>query len=160
MEWRNGVIEQRMLPVAELMANPANWRRHPPVQRAALDLMLARVGFAGAVLWNRRLGQLIDGHLRVEAAKAAGEAQLPAVIVDMDADEERLLLAAYDPLGAMAGILETGIAGQHVIEHALGGKWKGRHASSIIRSLTGSSAVVPMSTIRPRRLTVARSSSA
>ena len=101
------VIEQRMLPVAELMANPANWRRHPPGQRAALDLMLARVGFAGAVLWNRRSGQLIDGHLRVEAAKAAGEAQLPAVIVDMDADEERLLLAAYDPLGAMAGILET-----------------------------------------------------
>ena len=69
--------------------------------------MLARVGFAGAVLWNRRSGQLIDGHLRVEAAKAAGEAQLPAVIVEMDADEERLLLAAYGPLGAMAGILET-----------------------------------------------------
>ena len=26
MEWRNRVIEQRLLPVAELMANPANWR--------------------------------------------------------------------------------------------------------------------------------------
>jgi hypothetical protein len=45
---------------------------------------------------------LVDGHLRLELAREHGESELPAVIVDLAEEEERLVLATLDPIGAMA----------------------------------------------------------
>jgi hypothetical protein len=56
---------------------------------------------AGATV-NRTTGRLLDGHLRVELAIAAGEASVPVTYVELTEEEERLVLASFDPLGAMA----------------------------------------------------------
>jgi hypothetical protein len=54
------------------------------------------------VIRNRRTGHLLDGHARVEEARARGEASVPVVEVDLSEEEEQLVLATLDPLGAMA----------------------------------------------------------
>jgi ParB-like chromosome segregation protein Spo0J len=46
---------------------------------------------------------LVDGHLRAKAALARGDdVSVPVVFVDLSPREERLALAAFDPIGAMA----------------------------------------------------------
>jgi hypothetical protein len=55
-----------------------------------------------AALVNRRTGHLVDGHLRVELALSRGESSVAVSCVGLDADEEALVLASLDPLGAMA----------------------------------------------------------
>jgi len=54
------------------------------------------------VIINARSGRLVDGHLRVELAASHGETSVPAVWVDLSDDEERLILATLDPIGALA----------------------------------------------------------
>lgn len=100
---RDRVRELRRVPASELKANPANWRTHPPAQARALADMLERIGFAGAALARETADgtlELIDGHLRAEVA---GDEEVPVLIVDVDEDEAKLLLATLDPLSAMAG---------------------------------------------------------
>jgi len=88
---------------AVLAANPRNWRTHPPEQRAALIAELDRVGWVQSVIVNRTTGFLVDGHLRVEVAAAAGEATIPVVYVELTPEEEARVLIGLDPLGSMAG---------------------------------------------------------
>ena len=45
----------------------------------------------------------MDGHARIALAISRQEPAVPVVYVDLDEDEERLILAALDPLAAMAG---------------------------------------------------------
>ena len=45
---------------------------------------------------------IAGGHLRVALALERGEAPVPIVEVDLCEDEERVILATFDPLGAMA----------------------------------------------------------
>jgi DNA modification methylase len=87
---------------ADLVANPRNWRGHPPAQRDALAGLLDQVGWVQDVVVNRRTGHLVDGHLRVELAQARGEATVPVVYVDLSEEEEALVLVSLDPLAAMA----------------------------------------------------------
>ncbi|MFA7295836.1 MAG: DNA methyltransferase [Dehalococcoidia bacterium] len=89
---------------AALLANPKNWRTHSPEQRAALEDVLAQVGWVQDVIVNQRTGLLVDGHLRVEVARDRGEARIPVVYVDLSPDEEALILATFDPLTGMAGM--------------------------------------------------------
>lgn len=51
---------------------------------------------------NRRTGHLLDGHLRLRLALGRGEPTVPVLEVDLEPDEERLVLATLDPIGAMA----------------------------------------------------------
>lgn len=88
---------------AELVANPRNWRTHPPEQRAALVAELDRVGWVQSVIVNRTTGHLVDGHLRVEVAAERGVAAIPVVYVELSPEEEARVLVALDPLGSMAG---------------------------------------------------------
>ncbi len=100
--WRNRIVGHADMPPAELVANPANWRLHPTEQARALGGALGEVGWVAQCLVNRRTGHLVDGHLRVELALARGEPAVPVTYVDLTDDEERLVLASLDPLGAMA----------------------------------------------------------
>jgi hypothetical protein len=68
------------LSPAELAENPANWRRHPEGQRAALEGILDEVGWAGACLYNERTRRLVDGHLRRKVGKARGDDKIPVLI--------------------------------------------------------------------------------
>lgn len=94
----------RRVKASDLRANPANFRRHPDEQRAALGGILSEVGFAGAVL-ARELPdgslEILDGHCRVEEA---GDQKVPVLVLDLDEEESNLLLASYDAIGAMATI--------------------------------------------------------
>jgi ParB-like chromosome segregation protein Spo0J len=102
MKVRDRVKDFRRVKASELRPSPLNWRTHPPAQRDALQGLLAEVGFAGACL-ARELPdgslELIDGHLRAETTP---DMELPVVVLDVTEAEARKLLAAYDPIGAMA----------------------------------------------------------
>lgn len=103
--WQNRVIGFTQKPANQFTANALNFRRHPNNQRDAFRGLVSEIGFAGAVLENVTTGNLIDGHLRIEEALSVDENQLiPCVQVELSEAEEKLLLATYDPLGAMATV--------------------------------------------------------
>lgn len=86
----------------QLMANPLNWRTHPKAQVDALEGLLRQVGWVQRVIVNRRTGHVVDGHARVMLAMRRGEQSMPVLYVDLSEDEERLVLAALDPIGGLA----------------------------------------------------------
>ncbi len=100
--WRNRITGSAEVDPAQLLANPANWRIHPAAQRNALRGSLGTVGWVAHVMVNQRSGHVVDGHARVEEALSRGESSVPVVYVDLSADEEALVLATLDPIGAMA----------------------------------------------------------
>jgi DNA modification methylase len=91
------------MPIADLRANPRNWRTHPDAQRKALAGVLREVGIVQSVIVNERTGLLVDGHARVEEAAKAGQLTLPVTVVDLSDAEEALILSTLDPVAAMAG---------------------------------------------------------
>lgn len=62
------------------------------------------------VLINATTGHIVDGHLRVELALARHEATVPVTYVDLSEQEERLVLASFDPLAAVAGAEKDALA--------------------------------------------------
>ncbi len=102
MNIRDRVRELRRVPASELRPSPHNWRTHPREQLDALRGVLAEVGYAGAAI-ARELPdgslELIDGHARAEVS---GDATVPVLILDVNEDEAKKILATFDPLGAMA----------------------------------------------------------
>lgn len=71
--------------------------------------MLERIGFADALLARETADglELIDGHLRADLAPTT---EVPVLVVDVDEDEARLLLATLDPLAGMAATDEEQLA--------------------------------------------------
>lgn len=111
MNLRDRVVGLRRVPASELTANPLNFRTHPGKQRAALKGVLDEIGIAGALLAYddpERGLTLIDGHLRKDEHP---EMEWPVLVTDLTRDEANLLLAAHDPLSAMAG-LDAAVLGQ------------------------------------------------
>jgi hypothetical protein len=102
--WRSRIVGHADVAPSEIIANPANWRRHPASQRRALRAVLADVGWVSRVIVNRTTGHLVDGHARVEEALARGEPTVPVDYVELTPDEERRVLALLDPI---AGLAET-----------------------------------------------------
>lgn len=103
MPVRNRIKELRWVRAGDVRPNPRNWRTHPAFQRAALTAVLAEVGFADALI-ARELPdgalELVDGHLRAELLP---DDALPVLVLDVDEVEADKLLAALDPLAALAG---------------------------------------------------------
>lgn len=99
---RDRIRDFRRLDPNTIRPNPRNWRLHPDRQRSALRGLLAEIGIVGAVL-VRALEDgtfiLIDGHLRAE--EVTGQ-PVPALILDITAEEEAEILATYDPVGDLA----------------------------------------------------------
>jgi DNA modification methylase len=102
VRWRNRIVGSGEESPEQLLANPRNWRTHPAAQRAALAGALTEVGWVAQVLVNRTTGHVVDGHARVEEAIRRGEPTVPVLYVELTADEEALVLATLDPIGAMA----------------------------------------------------------
>jgi hypothetical protein len=86
---------------ASLAENPAQWRVHPARQRAALEGVLAEVGWAGCALYNEATGRLIDGHLRRDIADE-GARPVPVLVGSWTEERERLILATLDPIAVLA----------------------------------------------------------
>ena len=100
--WRSRIVGSGEEAPDQLVANPRNYRTHPAAQRDALRGSLSEVGWVQSVMVNRRTGHVVDGHARIEEAISRGEASVPVLYVDLDEEEERLVLATLDPIGAMA----------------------------------------------------------
>jgi hypothetical protein len=101
--WQNRIVGQAVRPASAFLANPHNWRIHPAHQQAALEEVLDTVGWVQQVIENRRTGHLIDGHQRVlSALKRGDDTPVPVIFVDLSETEEQMILAALDPIGAMA----------------------------------------------------------
>ena len=101
-DWKNRIRGHGAEPPESLLANPRNWRRHPAFQEDALRAAMDRVGWVQDVIVNQQTGHVVDGHLRIAAAISTGQPAVPVVYVDLSPDEERLVLATFDPLGALA----------------------------------------------------------
>jgi hypothetical protein len=101
--WENRIVGEGEEAPEQLLANPANWRIHTHEQEQALATVLNKVGWVQRVIVNRTTGHVVDGHLRVAMAISKGEASVPVLYVELSADEETLVLATLDPIGAMAG---------------------------------------------------------
>ena len=101
-KWPNRIIGHGEEAPDQLLANPSNWRIHPKAQQDALGGVLEQVGIVDTVLVNQRTNFVVDGHLRVAMAISAGQPTIPVTYVDLSEEEEALVLATLDPLGAMA----------------------------------------------------------
>ena len=101
-EVQNRVQELVYIKASDLRENPANWRRHPEQQKAAMSSAMGRVGIV-APLMGRKMPdgkiELLDGHMRAEIS---GDAIVPVVLTDLDDDEAKEVLATLDPLTLMA----------------------------------------------------------
>ena len=109
MQIRDRIKELRRVPASELIPNPKNWRTHPVAQQDALRGVLAEVGYADALIARETPEglMLVDGHLRAETTP---DAAVPVLVLDIDEAEADLMLATLDPLAAMAGRDELGLA--------------------------------------------------
>jgi hypothetical protein len=111
---RDRVIGLVRVKAKDLVPNPANWRRHPERQRAALRGLLRQIGYADALL-ARRDGDrlvLVDGHLRQGLDP---EQVVPVLVLDLDEREAEILLATLDPLAVdrHAGVRRSRGRGEH-----------------------------------------------
>ena len=100
--WRNRIVSEGEEDPWRLLPNPLNWRVHPPLQAEGLADVLDSVGWVDRIIVNQRTGRLVDGHLRVALARAKGMPTVPVCYVDLSEDEEKLVLATFDPLTGMA----------------------------------------------------------
>jgi hypothetical protein len=100
--WRNRILGSGEEAPDQLAANPKNWRTHPAAQRKALRGALDTVGWVQQVIVNRRTGNVVDGHARIEEALSRNEPAVPVLYVDLSPEEEALVLATLDPIAAMA----------------------------------------------------------
>jgi len=98
---RDRVVGLERIRAGDLEDHPANYRRHPRRQRAALRAMLEEIGWAGAVIARREGDRtiLIDGHLRKSLHP---DQPVPVLILDVSAEEAEQLLVTMDPIGALA----------------------------------------------------------
>ena len=102
VNWENRILGLENVDPESLLANPANWRRHPGSQRNALRDSLATLGWIGVITVNKRTGYVVDGHARIEEALSKHEKTVPVLYVDLSPELERVALAVYDPIGEMA----------------------------------------------------------
>lgn len=94
-------LELVLVDPTSLDDNPDNWRKHPQRQREAYNALHSAVGYAGAGLYNKRTRRLLDGHMRKDEAIKAGK-PFPILVGDWSEEQEKLILAQLDPLGALA----------------------------------------------------------
>jgi len=100
--WKSRIVSEGVEAPDQLLANPGNYRIHPQTQQKALQASLANIGWVQRILVNKNTGHVVDGHARIELAISNGETEVPVTYLDLTEQEEKLILATYDPISAMA----------------------------------------------------------
>lgn len=101
--WQNRIVESGSRPASAYFAHDLNARRHPPAQRRTLRGALDTIGWVAPVIVSLRTDKTLDGHARIEEALAKSDDEpVPYVKVDVTEEEERLILATFDPITGMA----------------------------------------------------------
>jgi hypothetical protein len=67
-----------------------------------MEGVLNDIGWIAPVIVNERTGHVVDGHMRVSIAISKGEPRVPVAYVDLDEAAERLALATFNPISALA----------------------------------------------------------
>ena len=115
---RNRIVEVRDIPGSLILPNPSNWRTHPDSQKSALSAVFRDVGVVDVlkvVPHPTETGafMLVDGHARHELLGPEG--MIRCAVLDLTPDEQRLILATFDPLTQMSGtdrgLLDSLLAG-------------------------------------------------
>jgi len=102
-KWQNRIVEYGELPANQFLAHELNARRHPGKQREALIGSLNAVGWIAPVIVSASTDKILDGHARVEEALSKDENSLvPFVKVQVTENEERTILATFDPITGLA----------------------------------------------------------
>ncbi len=101
MTWENRIIGSGIENPTELNKNPKNWRVHTRLQTKSMEAILDKIGWVQEIIVNKRTGNLVDGHLRVELACKRNQTEIPVKYVDLSEEEEDLVLLTYDPIGAL-----------------------------------------------------------
>ena len=101
--WKNRIVGSDVVDPNKLIENPLNWRVHNEFQKRSLGGALDEVGWVQPIVVNQNTMVIIDGHLRVSLAIERGETQIPIILVDLDEQEQKKVLATLDPLAALAG---------------------------------------------------------
>lgn len=93
----------QMIPLASIKPNPRNARTHSKKQIAQIATSMKEFGFTVPVLVNEEL-VLLAGHGRLEAAKALGLTEVPAVMSKgLSEARQRALMLADNKIAANAG---------------------------------------------------------
>lgn len=100
--WPDRIVGEDRVDPRTLVPNPRNWRTHPEGQARVLSGVMSEIGIVQRVIVNRRTGRLVDGHLRVKLAIQSGVRRLPVAYVDLSEEEERVVLATFDPIAGLA----------------------------------------------------------
>jgi hypothetical protein len=108
---RSRIVGQGEENPADLIAHPANWRMHDRRQRDALKEALDAAGWVRTVMVNKTTGRIVDGHLRVVLAVENGAEKVPVTYVELDEDEEKIVLASFDPISSLAIVDEGAFKG-------------------------------------------------
>src|SRR5437867_1443805 len=99
--FRDRIVELRRVRAGDLKKHPQNWRLHSTRQTEALRALLGEIGYAAALIAREEDGELIliDGHLR---RSLRADQIVPVLVLDVSADEAKVLLASMDPLASLA----------------------------------------------------------
>ena len=91
-----------------LTPNNKNPRKHPKRQKDAYRAFVATLSDSNKVLafpiWNKRTGNLVDGHMRTEIAIEDGETAILVRVIDCSPEEESRILQYFDTVGDLANI--------------------------------------------------------
>ncbi len=87
-------VEQ--MPIADLHPDPGNPRRIEEDELAALTRSIATFGVVDPVLARRADRRVIAGHQRIVAARRAGLTTVPVILLDLTAEDARLLNVALN----------------------------------------------------------------
>ena len=102
-KWKSSIVGHDKVRADQLLANPANHRRHPQKQRDIVAASIQELGFCKSVIVNKRTGNIVDGHERVMQALGVGDETLVDVeYVDLSEADERKLLLILDASSELA----------------------------------------------------------
>ena len=90
-------VEQ--LPIDALHPDPLNPRRIEEAELAALTRSIETFGFVDPVLARRADRRVIAGHQRIVAARRGGLTTAPVILLDLPAEDARLLNVALNKIG-------------------------------------------------------------
>ena len=90
-------VEQ--LPIDDLHPDPLNPRRIEEAARAALTRSIETFGVVDSVLARRGDRRVIAGHQRLIAARPCGLPTVPVTLLDLAAEDARLLNVALNRIG-------------------------------------------------------------
>lgn len=103
----------RKLPLAKLQPHPHNPRVHPLPGSAEWEALRASIehDYFDPLVWNKRNGFLVSGHLRAKVLEAEGVESVDCVVVDYDEPTHLARMVAANQQvgefddGALAAIL-------------------------------------------------------